>query len=369
MATIRRVPESAWAQALAALGYHPDPSGAVDFQSADGSVVIEVLTRRRASVRDLRAALTKLAIHTAERERVRHACLLLAVERMTPDRLRREWSAALSILRPAVAKRLALVAVGDHFSVCLPRQCPALAALAETGGRLLQLSPSRELPRMSRSFVVLKVILARWLVGEGPISRRQLGEQAGCSYPTVAKAIDWLGGNVRQHSNRSVELGEFPQDAWGELLARVPSQRARVSYIDRSGQPPDTEALLRRLRRLNPPHVALGGVVAAHHYDPHFDLRGLPRLDVSMGAAGGLDLGFVRRLDPALQEASAGDGRPVLVVHPLQRPATLFVPGPGGGLPIADPVETLLDLGELRLVEQANALIGHLERRPAGGVA
>ncbi len=83
------------------------------------------------------------------------------------------------------------------------------------------------------------MLLTRWLLGEGPISRRELGEQAGCSYPTIAKAIARFGRSVRLHTNRSVEFGEFPQEAWSELLARTPSQRARVSYVDRSGQPPD----------------------------------------------------------------------------------------------------------------------------------
>jgi hypothetical protein len=88
---------------------------------------------------------------------------------------------------------------------------------------------------------------------------------------------------------------------------------------------------------------------------------------VSLEAAGGLNLDFVRNLDPALQESSADDGVPVLVVHPLGRPAALFAPNPDGGLPIADPVETLLDLSEMRLVEQASALITRMERRREGG--
>jgi len=221
---------------------------------------------------------------------------------------------------------------------------------------------------MPKFFVVLEVLLVRWLLGQGPISRRELGEQAGCTYPTLSKAIRRLGRCVLPHKNRSVELGEFPQEAWSELLARTPSQRARVSYADGTGRPPDIEGLLRRLRKLSPAHVALGGVVAAQHWDPHFDLRGLPRLDLTVEATSGLDLAFVQRLDPALRPCEDG-AAPVLVVHPLQRPAALFAPGTEGGLPIADPVETLLDLSELSLHEQANALIEHLERLRGGGVA
>ena len=157
-----------------------------------------------------------------------------------------------------------------------------------------------------------------------------------------------------------MELGGFPREAWSELLALSPTHRARIAFVDRTGRRPDPEALLRRLQKLAPPDVALGGVAAARHWDPHFDLRGLPRLDLSLAAGRQLDLGFLRRLDPGLGPLK-GEGSPVLVVHPLQRPAALFTPG--DRLPIADPVETLLDLSELRLDDQANALIERLERR------
>jgi len=356
--TTRRIPETAWAHEMSALGYRAAAAGAVEFESADGSIVVEILERRRASIRDLRAALTQLAVHVADHEHVRCACLLVAVERLTQDRLRREWAALLSVLRPAVARRLALVAVADAFSVCLPKDSATLAALAGAGRRVLAAPTARDLPRTPKPVVVLKVLLSRRLSGAGPISRRELGAQAGCSYPTIAKAVDGLGRSVRQLSNRSVEFGQFPQEAWNGLLARAPSQR-----------PADAEGLLRRLQRLNPPGVALGGVVAAHHWDPHFDLRGLPRLDLSVETAGGLDLGFVQRLDPALRATTVDDGAPVLVVHPIQRRVALSVPNPDGSLPIADPVETLLDLNELRLVEQAESLIEHLERTRTAGDA
>lgn len=355
----RKISRKDWARELHALGYRPARDRAVDFASEDGSFVIEILERPRTAVRDLRAKLLPLAA-IADDARIQRACLLLVVERLTRRRLRDEWDGLMAVLRPEVVQRLALIAVGEDFELCLPAESAELVELAEIGRSLLDASAPPRLPRMAKSLEVLKVLLVRWLLGQGPVARGELGEQAGCSYPTVANAIERLEGVIREHSNRSVELKAFPREAWHELLALSPTRRARLAYSDRTGRRADPEGLLRRLRTLKPPHVALGGVAAAHHWDPHFDLRGLPRLDVSVAAEGGLDLGFLRRLDPGLG-ALEGEGTPVLVVHPLQRPAALFTPG--GDLPIADPLETLLDLSELRLADQSNALIERLERR------
>ncbi|MBC8329603.1 MAG: hypothetical protein H8E31_12760 [Planctomycetes bacterium] len=349
-----------WARGLGALGYRPVEDRTIDFASEDGSFVIEVQERPRAAVRDLRATLLQLSAYLASHPRIERACVLLAVDGLTPKRLKDEWADLMSVLRAEVAGRLALVAVSESFRLCLPSESARLVELAETGQALLAPSTPPQLPRLPKSLEVLKVLVVRWLLGQGPIPRGELGEQAGCSYPTVARAIERFGEGIREHSNRSVGLRVFPREAWSELLALAPSHRASIGYADRTGRRPDPEALLRRLQKLEPPQVALGGVAAAHHWDPHFDLRGLPRLDLSLAAEGGLDLSFLRRLDPGLGP-SEGQGPPVLVIHPLQRPAALFAPG--DGFPVADPVETLLDLSELRLVDQSNALIERLERR------
>jgi hypothetical protein len=53
----------------------------------------------------------------------------------------------------------------------------------------------------------------------------------------------------------------------------------------------------------------------------------------------------------------------IVVLHLVQRADPLFEPDPKGGLPYADPVETLLDLHELRLANQADQMIERLRAR------
>ncbi|MFC1707347.1 hypothetical protein ACFL59_11125, partial [Planctomycetota bacterium] len=52
-----------WRQALGALGYRASKEAAIDYVSEDGSLVVELLERKRTAVRDLRAAFLQLAAY------------------------------------------------------------------------------------------------------------------------------------------------------------------------------------------------------------------------------------------------------------------------------------------------------------------
>lgn len=143
--------------------------------------------------------------------------------------------------------------------------------------------------------------------------------------------------------------------AFKEVLVLGESLRQPIRFVDATGQQTELQPLLRRLEQKKPSRLALGGVLAARHYDPHFDLHGLPRIDVVMHAP--IDLGWVRDLDPALRRATQSERSPVLVVHPLHRPEAHFVQTSRKGLPVADAVETLLALYELHLTQRAEDLV------------
>jgi hypothetical protein len=75
-----------------------------------------------------------------------------------------------------------------------------------------------------------------------------------------------------------------------------------------------------------------------------------------------MDTAFVAMLDPALVLAPPGTPS-LLVLHAVPRAESLFVPVDSGP-PWADPVEALLDLYDLRLIEQADDLVRALRRPP-----
>ncbi len=89
-----------------------------------------------------------------------------------------------------------------------------------------------------------------------------------------------------------------------------------------------------------------GGVAGARHYHPKLDLAGLPRLDLSVHTPGReADIGFVRRLDPALTQVTDPAAPAVVVLHFVRHQEALFAAS-ASGLPWADPLECFFDLHE-----------------------
>jgi len=309
----------------------------------------------------------QLAFYLEQNTSVEQVCLVLNRTRMSLPRLKEEWSALKRVLRIPIAKRLKLVVVENGETWIDPdepffRRIARVFALASPSHDGLQGDVVPQQPGQ-KLYEVWKVLLNRWFQKQGPIAVGELAEEVGCSYPTARKALDKasLRSVLRTTSNRSVELKAFPLDSWRELVALSGTQRNAIRFRDASGEKPTPQGLLKRLQKVKPPHLALGGVAAARHWHPDFDLHGTPRLDLVYHAPNGqVDLEFVRKLDPALTRTDDPSESAVLVVRPLIRAAPLFIEKSDKTLPWTDPVETALDLYDLSLTAQANQLLTHL---------
>lgn len=341
--------------------------GAHEYRSRDGRRLLDVHLRPQ-GVRDLHAAFLKLAGELVRDPRATKAIIALWMPRPTDDRIEREWTSALGLFKPAIAARLALVIArsGGVRSLREDRDLRRIGEMLRSQlGREEQAAPERREGFSASFFEVFKILLLQRLLGKGPLAIGALMRRSGSSYPTVAEAIRRLerSRELERLSNRSVRLAGFPQRTWSELLVLSGGLRRARYYAESTGRRAEPMGLQRRLRSVK--HVAVGGVQAARHWDPEFDLNGVPRLDVSVHAAAGAgDFSFVDRLDPALRRVEAGSPGVVLAVHPLFRAEPQFEADPKGGVGWADPVETLLDLHEMRLTDQAEELIRHLEKAP-----
>ncbi len=351
--------------ALEGLGLHSeqrivvdDHEYQVDFVTSDRRVVLEV-KRTGGGLRDVHAAALQVAMYASALGAER-GIVLLCGSRVSAAGLRDEWQKLLRVLAPDVASRLGLVAILEEDVVIEPDEPLSrdiAEAAADAGGRT---APKL---RGNRSFEVMRVLLSRWLLHRGRIAVGELQSQTGLSHPSVSKALAALGPAVERRRDRSVALRAFPSEAWAQLVALAPKVRQTAAFVDESGRGGDPQRLLDRVRRTPPPGVAVAGVVAARHWHTGLDLEGLPRLDLSVHAPeGGMDTAFVAKLDPALVPAPPGTP-PLLVLHAVPRAESLFVPL-ASGPPWADPVEALLDLYELRLIEQADDLVRALRRTP-----
>lgn len=327
-----------------------------DFVDLDGGLFVEVKDSQ-GGARDLRAGVAQLALRALEYPNAKGVLLILRT-RMSEAGIRAEWERLQAVLASGIAARLGLVVVLDQGVMVVPDD-PALRRIVEA---VAKVGTVARRARVDRSFEVMRVLIESWLLGRGRIAIGELQRQTGLSHPTVSKGLAALGDTLERKSDRSVMLRSLPREQWSQLLALATTVRQTTAFVDESGRGGDPQRLLDRLSRVRPAGVAVGGVIAARHWHPALDLHGLPRLDVSVYApAGQMDTGFVERLDPALVPAPAGVPS-LLVVHAVPRAESLFANRDEGGLPIADPVEVLLDLHELRLVEQAEALLRHLRR-------
>ncbi|MEI8375790.1 MAG: hypothetical protein WCJ35_23455 [Planctomycetota bacterium] len=334
------------------------------YVSKDGRTVVGV--KNATGIRGLYSVAMQLALALSDKPEIKRACLVLRLSRLSLGRVRREWMKIKAVLHPEAAQGLSLVAIGQGDAWVEPDE-EFLHRIANvfqvTSGETPDTTPVliKSHPKQ-KHLEVLKVLLHRWLLREGAIPIGKLAEQVGCAYSTVKEALEKLQQrrSITRQVNRSVELAKFPISSWNELLALSGSMRRSFRYRDVSGEKSDPEQLLKRLERMKPSSVALGGVVAARHWHSEFDLHGIPRLDLLLHAPENTaDLSFVRKLDPALKLTEDYDAPATLVVRPLQRSAPLFDVVSGKSLPFADPVETTLDLYDLGLTAQAGQLLAY----------
>lgn len=337
-------------------------SAAIQVDAEIGHRLIAVKSGLTA-LRNLRASLIQLAYATVARPGT-EGILLLPDMAVTRERLEREWRLAASVFRPAVLERLSLCigAVAPFDGIPRDPDQDTQRVLTEV------LARERTVAGVSRTrgdaqFVVLKVLLHHWLTNGEAVTTDWLKRTSGYSYPTIAGVLKRLGGLIERKSDRRVRLRWFSREEFSRLLSLSDGARATVRFADRSGQTRSPEMHIRRLEKLSPKNVGIGGVLGARHYFPDLDLVGAPRLDLSLhSSTRQLDLGFVQDLDPALVRTSDPLEAATVVVHAVRHADSLFNDREGG-LAWADPVECLLDLHEARLDQQASQLLDALQQQ------
>lgn len=310
------------------------------------------------SFRNLRSGLLQLAYYLADQPG-RRGLLLLGEPRISDVALREEWRLAERTLRPELLERLTVaVKRGEEIVVVAGKLDPALRERAAE--MIAQEARPPEARNRPTSDAVFLVLLLHWFRRAGPMTTRYLMDAVGCSYPTVAQALRRLDGSIRRTSDRRIQLWGFPAEHWNRVVANRDRVHPVIRYVDRSGQPRSPEALLERARSLDIAELAVGGVIAARHYYPELDLRGNPRLDLTLHAGkGNADLSFVERLDPALERTGDRNEPAALAVHVLTTQAAFFNSA-GDGLAFADEVDCLLSLYDARLDAQAKDFLDHL---------
>ena len=251
-------------------GKHPQRHRDVDARV--GNSLIEVKFGVDA-LRTLRTSLMQVAYPVGEAPALQ-GYVILVDSPITMERLRDEWKRAATVLREDVLHRLDhLHPNGRSFHRNSARPgCGNARILAEVveaeRGKISN-------ARTDYSFVIPKLLLHRLLTSGEPVTSEWLARTAGCSYPAIARALRPLGSLLERRSDRSLVLRWFPKEEFGRLVAVADRARSTVRFADQSGQPRSVESHLRRLEKLTPPSLAIGGVLGAKHYYSELDLVGV----------------------------------------------------------------------------------------------
>lgn len=268
---------------------------------------------------------------------------------------------AQKAFRPDILNRLSFVIYKDGQYTGIPGDItPVDMRRLESVRKTESIRGRFKLQRPDYYSEILKILLLQWFENRGPVTSVWLSDTTGCNYRTVAKSIKSLGNSITRHSDKSIELGFFPKEAWNRLLVTSNKSRATIRYADLSGQPRSTESLLKRLIGLERSDIAIGGVPRARRLHSNIDLVGSPRLDLSVHCSGRYtDIDFVKHLDPALEIENDPVKPASLALHFVRRKTSMFYVDPDG-VSWTDPVECLLDLHETHFDSQALELLNVL---------
>lgn len=249
--------------------------------SAVAMATTSVLTGLR-SVRDLRAAVVQLAL--AAREASGRHTLQVRDSRISAERVRHEWHAALAVLDPALAGRLRL-------SLLNSQQDGATKMTTATSALIWPLAARRPL-----RYELLRLLLEAHLSGSDALPGRQLQALLDVSENPVRRAAQALeqAGLIRVGRDGRELIAE-PWDLVPEVLARLDAQPEVLRLRFRAGSNPfSPEALFQRFVDVSDTDLGgdwtLAGFGAARAITPELDLSGHPRVDLVARLATDADL-------------------------------------------------------------------------------
>lgn len=340
---------------MQSLSYGESDQYLVDALSADSQTLYVVKIGLR-DLRGLTLAIIDVA-HLTARNSKKYGVVILEAPLIGDERVKQEWQKFIEILNAELGSHLSLIVRRfDKASFVLGRELHkndiGIIEEAVSKALLIHVGPESRKRRVDSFFEIFKVLAVNLYRKKGSLTLKELGEQTGFSYPTVARALDQLKPWLIRHSDRQVELRSIPAEVWTKLVLSSDTTRASLRYTDRSGRPRSAEALLEKLHSLNRSNIAVGGVPGAKHYYPGLDIVGIPRLDLIIHSPGKDEISTIaRQLDPALELAERGEPARV-VFHVLSRPESFFSTE-NNDMNWADEVECLLDLHDARLESQA----------------
>ena len=267
------------------------------------------------NTRDLRTLLLDAAYELQANPDLTDAHIYLHGCTLAKKRVEMEVEQFKRITQPNIAGRITL---HDIRATAQPREILA------TEDASLVSDPSRK-PTTASQEAVLAYLLQRHLQSLPGVSIGTIAAQTKASLPTIYKVLNTYDHCIgKDPEDKTLRLQYFSQSDWLHWIQRA-NQLSSAYFIDRSGSPRSASRLAKELARLQRDDLAVGGLMGALHHLPSLDATNSPQLDILVHGSRRTNLSFITEMDPGLERHQGRPEMAHVVVHFIDRPASLFV--------------------------------------------
>ncbi len=327
--------------------------------SPSGDILLEI--KRTSAAVELRGVLLSLAYLLTEEPPSSQAVCVLTDTRLTKERMRDEITRFQEAVKPALARRVILVAIkdGEIHGEMPPIDRSLLPMIIKSAQR----ESANPAGRVSQQ-AVKSAALSRWHTVSGRLGVADMQRATGASMPTVIAAFRAMqqDGLVYPVGAGWHLVDELPWESVRRMVEAHAAERRVIRFKDPTGHARSPLAMAERLRKLlragESVDVDLGGVLGSLQYYPDLDITGPPRLDLCVYDG---NAGFVRKIDAGLLETFDPSDKAMLVLHMTRDPRRGS--RPPGELRPASVVDCLADLLEIGLQSEARDLWHAMSRK------
>lgn len=267
------------------------------------------------NTRDLRTLLLDAAYELQAQPDLTDANIYLHNCTLAKKRVEMEVDQFKRITHPGIARRIML-----HDIRGMTQQSEILAIEGTSPVR----DPSRK-PTTASQEAVLAYLLQRHLQSLPGVSISTIAAETKASLPTIYKVLNAYGHCIEKDpEDKTLRLRNFSKNDWLYWIQRS-NQLSSAYFIDRSGTPRSANRLAKELTRLQCDDLAVGGLMGALHHLPTLDATKSPQLDILVHGTRRTDMSFVTEIDPGLERYNGRTEMAHVVVHFIDRPASLFV--------------------------------------------
>lgn len=255
-------------------------------------------------------------------------------------------------------KRIALSSISERIFIHDLRDVKQQGESRAMTGPSLVGDTSKKKPVTASQEAVVAYLLQRHLRALPGVSIGTIAAETKASLPTIYKVLNTYANCIeRDPEDKLLRLRNFSQNDWLHWMQRT-NQLSSVYFTDRSGSPRSATRLAKGLARLHRDDLAIGGLMGTLHHLPALDATSSPQLDILVHGTRRTDLSFITEIDPGLEQYEGRTELAHVVIHFIDRPASLFVHQDGqnwGALP--DCIANMQKAGMTHQVNDALILI------------